>query len=50
MENKPQAAKAYEKMLSNSNMKRNPMMMEGATVAEIGNKSPKKTKGRIKAS
>lgn len=47
---KPQAAKAYEKMLSQSNMKRNPMIMKGATVAEIGNASPKKPKGKLKAS
>lgn len=40
----------YKKMLANSNMKRNPIIKEGATVAEIGNKAPKKTKGRIKVS
>ena len=40
----------YRKMLANSNMKRNPVIMKGATVAQIGNTAKKKPKGRIKVS
>lgn len=39
----------YKKMLKESNMSRNSTIKEGSLVQTLGNKSPKKTKGKLKA-
>ena len=49
MDMKIPAATTYKDMLGKSNMNRNPLIKKGAAVADIGNKAPKKPKGKIKA-
>ena len=39
----------YKRMLKASNMSRNATIKEGSLVQTIGNKSPKKPKGKLKA-